>query len=119
MTSRQQDITSEDVYQGEALWMSYRRDAVYELKRDLFYGKKYSNGLGLDDLIKPGDGLNTIPMSIESYLANPAGWTAIKGVVPAGTKLRVSRVLYIADLNLHDFYYVGLFVDGPAQLRVD
>ena len=117
MTSRQQDITGQDVYQGQALWESYHRDAVYEVKRDLFYGRKYLNGLGLDDLIKPGDSLTTIPKSIESYLADPARWPAIKGVVPAGTKLRVSRVLYMADLNMHDFYYVGVFDDGPISGR--
>jgi hypothetical protein len=113
MTSRSEDITQYDVYQGQAIWQGYWRDAVYRLKGDVFYGRAYSSGLGVDDLIRPGAALATIPRSIDSYLADPAKWPNIKGIVPAGAKLRVSRILYVQDLNLHDFYYIAVFHDGP------
>src|ERR1700680_222651 len=36
MTSGSQDISRYDVYQGHAIWQSYSRDAVYQLKSDVF-----------------------------------------------------------------------------------
>src|SRR5215470_2935001 len=68
IAGRGQDVTANDVYQGEALWQDYRRGATYVLKRDVFYGKAYVNPLGLDDLIRPGHGLNTIPLTVEAYV---------------------------------------------------
>jgi hypothetical protein len=117
IAGRGQDITANDVYQGEALWQDYRRGATYELKHDVFYGKAYVNPLDLDDLIRPGYGLNTIPTTVEAYVADPARWPAIKGVISAGSRLHVGRVLYIADLNLHDFYYIGVIDTGPSAGR--
>jgi hypothetical protein len=112
MTSRSEDITQYDVYQGHRIWQSYSRDAVYELKRDVFYGKGYSSRFNLDALMRPAAPLRTVP-SIDSYLADPTKWPSIKGVVPAGAKLRVRRVMYMQDLNVHDFYYIASFDDGP------
>jgi hypothetical protein len=117
MSSRSQEITQYDVYQGQAIWQGYWRGAVYQLKQDIFYGTAYPSRLGLDDLIRPGSPLSTIPGSTDSYRTDPARWPSIKGVVPTGSRLRVGRILYVQDLNIHDFYYVGVFDDGPIAGR--
>lgn len=99
IAGRGQDVTANDIDQGEALWQFYRRGATYELNRDVFYGKAYANPLGLDDLIRPGHGLSTIPTTIEAYAADPARWPAIKGVIPGRHQAaRGSRSVH-ADLK--------------------
>ncbi len=113
MTSRSKDVSRYDVYKGHAIWQSYSRDAIYQLKSDIFYGKLYSNGLNLDELFRPAALVGTVPKSIDSYRADPTKWPSVKGVVPAGAKLRVRRIVYMQDLNIHDFYYIASFDDGP------
>jgi hypothetical protein len=78
MTSRSEDVTRYDVYKGHTIWQSYSRDAVYQLKRDIFHGKLYSNGLNLDELIRPAALVGTVPKSIDSYRADPTEWPNIQ-----------------------------------------
>jgi len=113
MTSRSVDVTRYDVYQGHTIWQSYSRDAVYQLRSDIFYGKLYSNALNLDELFRPAALVGTVPKSIDAYRADPTKWPNTKGVVPAGAKLRVLRIMYMQNLNIHDFYYIASFDDGP------
>lgn len=127
------DVTALDTFQGQNIWKSYKRDGVYQLKRDLLYGKVFDPGRDEYELFPPwaeqgthgnkqhpewdsktGTAVQGTPMSFKEFHADPTKWgKRIKGVVSKGTKLKMERVIFEQNLNTHDFYYIGVFLDGP------
>ncbi|MEQ1546406.1 hypothetical protein [Methyloglobulus sp.] len=123
LVSDTEDVTEMDSYQGVDVWESYGRNQVYRLKLDLVYGKIFITKFDEDELLLPRGGFFgwnpetgkpiAIPGSIEAYKSDLKRWAAIKGMIPAGTRLKTERVIYEQDINTHEYYYFAVFVDGP------
>lgn len=127
-----EDVTTLDTFRGEDIWKSYKRDGIYQLKRDLLYGKLFAPQVDEHELFPPwgepdfppfthysewdSHTLQTVevmPKSIKEFHDEPTKWGRIKGVIPKGTKLRMVRVIFRQTIDYHDFYYIAVFVDGP------
>lgn len=126
-----EDVTALDTFHGEDIWKSYKRDGIYQLKRNLLYGKVFELNRDEYELFPPwnehehgasrmgkwnsetGETVDFIPESIEAYNSDPAKWVDIKGVIPKGTKLRMAHVIFEQTIDTHEFYYIAIFVDGP------
>lgn len=100
------DVTQDPVY-----WPHYRRDGVYTLLRPVFLHGYYNTGdlsLAPPD---PGDHPSKYRgPTLDEYLAAPPKFPDIKGVVAAGTRLRVTNA--VAKSRLSARYYARI-LDGP------
>jgi hypothetical protein len=134
----EKDVTALDTFRGQNIWKSYKRNAIYQLKEDLFYGLT-SPASGIHELIPPYGSpatialharhsyrdvawqydpkthktIEIIPKTIEDFNLNPARFENIKGVVPRGVRLRMQRVTTYYHSAPWDLHYVGVFMDGP------
>jgi hypothetical protein len=57
--------------------------------------------------------IDLVPESIAAYNADPGGWGGIDGVIPKGTRLRMTRVIFVQTISVHHYYYIAVFIDGP------
>lgn len=130
------DVTSLDTFQGQVIWKSYKRDGLYQLKRDLLYGKLFYPERDEYELFPPwaepgapvfthysewdsktGKNVEVMPKSIEEFNADPTKWGRVKGVIPKRTKIKMARVIFKQYFDSHRFYYIAIFVDGPFAGR--
>ncbi len=141
-----QDVTNGGYFHGEDIWKSYKRNGIYQLKRDLFYGRAFSPEYQdiyyegelfppwgepgeprasrfVDRDSRTGRSFEVVPESIKAFNNNPKEWPHIKGVIPKGTRLRMWRVLLYKPLNLCPLdrpariYYIAVLMDGPFADR--
>jgi TPR repeat protein len=130
---RDQDVTAMDTVQGQDIWRSYKRDGIYELQRNLLFGKIFEPGRDENELFPPWsepgaakgrrlyamwvpgttEHIDLVPESIAAYNADPGGWGGIDGVIPKGTRLRMTRVIFAQTISVHHYYYIAVFIDGP------
>lgn len=130
---RDQDVTAMETVQGQDIWRSYKRDGIYELQRNLLFGKIFEVGRDENELFPPWgepgaakgrrvyamwvpgttDHIDLVPESIAAYNADPGGWGGIDGVIPKGTRLRMTRVIFVQTISVHQYYYFAAFIDGP------
>jgi hypothetical protein len=130
---RDQEVTAVDTVQGQGIWRSYKRDGIYELQRNLLFGKLFEPGRGENELFpswgEPGaakgrrlyamwvpgttEHIDLVPESIAAYNADRGGWGGIDGVVPKGTRLRMTSVIFVQTISVHHYYYIAVFIDGP------
>src|SRR5207253_1354902 len=50
---RDQDVTAMEAVEGQNIWRSYKRDAIYELQRNLLFGKIFEPGRDDNELFPP------------------------------------------------------------------
>ena len=134
-TPEAQDVTRTGYVNGGDVWKSYKRNGVYQTKRDLFYGRAFSPEYQEGELFPPwgepgapratnytnrdfktGETFEVVPESIKTFNDHPREWRHIKGVIPKGTKLRTRRVLFSKTSNpdgIDKIYYIAVFIDGP------
>ena len=130
-----QDITAQDEFQKAKIWKSYKRNGVYQLKRDLFYGKIEYTSLSKNNELFPPWGepgkkpftrymsrdekthrnIDLNPESIYIYNQNPSQWEHIKGVVTKGTRLKLTQVVYEKSIDFQDFYYIAKVINGSFE----
>jgi hypothetical protein len=99
------DVTQDPVY-----WRYYRRDGIYTLLRPVFLHKYYNSG---DLSLTPPDPGDRPPTyrypTLDEYLAAPARFQKITGIIAADTRLQVTSAVRHSDTTT----YYAKILDGP------
>ena len=104
-----------ELSRGETEATDYVPGAVYVLLQDRYLESRvWPPGVGLPDVVA-----NSIiyyangPSSIDEFRADPSRWPHILGVLTAGTRLRLQRIVHHRYPGLDDWYTASaVVVDG-------
>jgi hypothetical protein len=102
------------------LGTDYVQGAVYELLKDRFLESPSGWSGGPDNIVASPltYSYEAKPRSVEAYLADPARWPRIHGVLPAGTRVRLERITRRRYPGLEDTYEAtGILESGRFSGR--
>lgn len=80
-----------DVTNDSKFWGGYRPGQQLQTRVDLLVYRKLPIPLQLDLYIGTGTGYPGGEPTVPQYVESPGKWPHVDGVLPAGTKLRISR----------------------------
>ena len=115
------------VAQKPELWGGYKPDEVYALLSDVFLMPHNGLPSGLA-MVLSGETSKALantgtyqtgPPSVRAYLADPAKWPNVVGVVVAGTRLKIVDIRKAGDfLRGQSLHIRAQILDGPFAERI-